>query len=440
MRRQLRHIDAGAAQVLRVADAGFRHTDGETALGHIVRARHQSCLDCLQAHRVDLFFEFDIDRGIAVFQVVDEAQVFAARQTARRDAHQHHGVAGPLDVLRDVVLGLLDQPHHSDHRCRVDGSLRVLIVEAHIAADHGRVQGAAGRRESFDALLELPVILGLHGVAEVEAVGDCERPAAGANDVAGRLGHGEHGALVRVQVTIAAVAVDAEGERLAGSRDGDDGRIRSRAHQHRRLVLEGETPVGGCFAGDRRGIEQRQQHGIAVPGLGDLVKRQALGLPQPGGFLGRSIIKRRIFGQRLHRHFGHDLAVLLDAEHAVRRDRADPGDRNAPLPEDGDRLVFPSFLEDREHPLLGFAEQDFIGRHFRLALRDQRHIELDPRAATRRRLAGRANQPGGPHVLHPGHQSFPDQLKARLAQAFAKLGVADRDRTRGRCRLVGDFL
>ena len=67
-------------------------------------------------------------------------------------------------------------------------------------------------RETRDRLLHLPVDLGPVRICKVEAIGDGQRMSAGGDDVARRLGDGELGAEVWVEVAVARVAVGRDRE------------------------------------------------------------------------------------------------------------------------------------------------------------------------------------------------------------------------------------
>ena len=79
-----------------------------------------------------------------------------------------------------------------------DAAERRLVVQADVAA--GDRDAECGRRlgQAADRLGQLPVRLGHVRVAEVEAVGEPERPSAGDADVARALGHGQRRAERRV--------------------------------------------------------------------------------------------------------------------------------------------------------------------------------------------------------------------------------------------------
>ena len=88
---------------------------------------------------------------------------------------------------------------------------------------------AARLADAFDRLRELPHDRRPLGIAEVQAVGRAERPRAGARDVARRLGHGQHRAAVRIEVAVAAVAVDRHRQRAVGALDAHDAGAHARA-------------------------------------------------------------------------------------------------------------------------------------------------------------------------------------------------------------------
>ena len=91
----------------------------------------------------------------------------------------------------------------------IDGAGGTLVVEGDVAAGDRRAERAAGVGDAAAGLAELEEHLGLLRVAEVEAVGDAERPRAGAGDVARRLGHGGLAALVGIERDEPGVAVHA---------------------------------------------------------------------------------------------------------------------------------------------------------------------------------------------------------------------------------------
>src|SRR5207248_3987730 len=123
--------------------------------------------------------------------------------------------AGQTDQEDEVPVGaeprhqspvvVVDDADHPDHRGRVDGAALGVVVEADIAADDRQVERATGVGEPAGGLLQLPVDLRLVRVAEVQAVGDGDRPGAGGDDVASRFGDRDLGTQVGVELAVAAV-------------------------------------------------------------------------------------------------------------------------------------------------------------------------------------------------------------------------------------------
>src|SRR5205823_1987693 len=87
-----------------------------------------------------------------------------------------------------------------------------LVVERDVPRDDRDAEREAGIADPLDPLRELPGDLGLLRVAVVEAVGDCERLAAGARDVARRLEDRRGTAEARVETTLATGGVERDGE------------------------------------------------------------------------------------------------------------------------------------------------------------------------------------------------------------------------------------
>src|SRR5205814_34370 len=91
------------------------------------------------------------------------------------------------------------------------GEAACLVVERDVAGDDGDAEGLGRTRDPLDRLTELPPDLGLLRVAEVEAIGESERLAAGTGDVQRSFHHCRPAGLERVTAP----------ERRAVQRDGD---------------------------------------------------------------------------------------------------------------------------------------------------------------------------------------------------------------------------
>src|SRR5439155_12743744 len=73
-----------------------------------------------------------------------------------------------------------------------------LVVERDVARDDRDPEGSCGMGDTLDRPSELPADLGLLGIAEVEAIGEGERLAASAGDVARGAEDCKHAGAVRI--------------------------------------------------------------------------------------------------------------------------------------------------------------------------------------------------------------------------------------------------
>ena len=72
-----------------------------------------------------------------------------------------------------------------------DGPLDGFVVEADVSADDGDVESAAGIGHAANGLLELPRNRSAFRIAEVQAVGDCQRARAHTREIARCFNNGE---------------------------------------------------------------------------------------------------------------------------------------------------------------------------------------------------------------------------------------------------------
>ena len=134
-----------------------------------------------------------------------------------------------------------------------------LVVERDVAGDDRDAERLAGSRHAFDRLRELPGDLRLLGVAEVEAVGDRERLAAGAGDVARSFEDRQRTARVRVESSDPADSVEADGQAAVGGPEPEHGGVETRAANGARADEVVVTPVDPLAAAKvRRGEEVEQ--------------------------------------------------------------------------------------------------------------------------------------------------------------------------------------
>ena len=89
-----------------------------------------------------------------------------------------------------------------------------------------------------------------------------------------------------------------------------------------------------------------------------------------------------------------------------------------------EHLVFAAFFSHQQHALLALRKHDLVGRHARLALRNEIKFHIQSHAAARTHLAGRAGQSRRAHVLNADNGSCLHGLKAGLHQQLLHEGIA----------------
>src|SRR3984893_1365078 len=156
--------------------------------------------------------------------------VFGASELTKGLADQYHQVIrGPEP--RTANLGhVIDDPDHAYDGGGPERDAAGVVVEADIAGNNRDLQPAARLGHALHRLLQLPEDLPLLRVAEVETVGDGERPSTGRNHVAPSLGDGDGSTQPGVQVAVAAVAVGAQRDCPARALDAHHGGIPARHH------------------------------------------------------------------------------------------------------------------------------------------------------------------------------------------------------------------
>ena len=187
-------------------------------------------------------------------------------------------------------------------------------------------------------------------------------------------------------------------------------------------------PVNPVLGSDRWVAEKLAESGEGI----DCGKFVDAGVGDPGyRSLRFARIERRFIGERFRRNFGGDGAVVAHAHHAVVRYAADLRARHIPFFKNLAHDLFFAALRDDQHSFLRFAQQNFVGRHARLALRHFRQIDFHAGAAAARGLASRAGESGRAHVLNAGDGIGREQFEAGFEQQFFFEWIADLD-----CRAI----
>ena len=336
---------------------------------------------------------------------------------------------------------MLEHADHADDRRRIDRAAVGLIVEAHVAAGNRHVERAAGGRDPLDGFRELPHDRRPLGVSEIQAVGRAARPRAGARHVSSRLGDRQHRAAIRVEVTVAAVAVQRQRKRALRPFNADDSGAEARHVQRVRAHGVVVLAVHPVLAADRGRAEEHQQRRGVVARLRAsrclrLVSREPfrrtqrveielLHLRQIRRRLHRAAIDRRIVGERAVRNVGDNRASILHTQAAIGRDLPDPRCVKIPFLENPLDLLLAPALDDEQHPLLRLGQHDLVRRHAALALWNERDVDLDACAAARSHFRRRAGQPGRAHVLDPDQRVGAHHLQAGFEQELLHERIAD---------------
>ena len=203
---------------------------------------------------------------------------------------------------------------------------------------------------------------------------------AGASHVARGFRDSVHRAQPRIEIAPASVAVERHGQPALRALDADHAGIaRARAFHrvglHHVIVLLPDP----ALAADVGTGEQSLQIGGEVAASASLmcsgISRGDRRLPA----LQRTLVDRRIVGERLVGNLGDDFAVVQHAHLAVGGDAADFDRVQSPLLEDAKNFLLAAFLRHQQHALLRFAEHDLVRRHAGFALRHEVEFDLDAR-------------------------------------------------------------
>ena len=355
-------------------------------------------------------------------------QVFAPPELQLVFAQKEDGVTLVLERLRAHAVHVLDEPNHPDRRRRIYSRAARLVVEAHVAARHRRVEPAAGLGEAGHRLAELPHDLGVLGVPEVEAVGDRQRLRARAGDVSRGLGQRQRRPGVGVEVAEAAVAVGRDRYPLLRPLDPHDRGVRTGRHDgvdHDHVVVLLPDPA---LAREVRRGDEADERLLHVGRDRHRLELQALRLTQVCGLGDRPLIDRGLVDDRRNRYVGDALALQRDARAAAVGDLAHHRDVEVPLLEYLLNLFLAPLLGDEEHPLLRLGEHRLIGGHPLGALGHEIQVHLHAAAGAVGHLECRAGEPGGAHVLDADYRVRRHELEAGLEQELLGERVPHLDR------------
>src|SRR5687768_10721040 len=139
---------------------------------------------------------------------MDRGQILAAAYLTKIIAEQHHCRANRFERSRGGFRRIVEQADDAQYRRRENRAAFGFVVQADVAAGYRGRECAAGIADPAHGFRDLPHDLRPLWIAEVQVIGGADWFATGAGDIARRLSDGQHRALVRVEKTEAAVAVD----------------------------------------------------------------------------------------------------------------------------------------------------------------------------------------------------------------------------------------
>ena len=147
-------------------------------------------------------------------------------------------------------------------------------------------------------------------------------------------------------------------------------------------------------------------------------------------------VARRLIDQGASRQLASQLPLELATHHGLVDDPTDRDRRQLEPREDRLDLRLPSRLDDQQHPLLGFGEQQLERVHEALAAGHAIEVDLRTTAASGGQLGKCAGQTGRAQVLHRDHRVGMRELETRLHQQLLQEWVTYLDRRAARVSIL----
>ena len=262
---------------------------------------------------------------------LDLALVEGAAEVAASAADQQQRLVRRLQRHGAHAIQIGDQPEGADLRRGQDADAAGLVVEGDVAGDDREVQRPAGLGHSLDAADELAHDGRPLGIAEVEAVGDGQRPRADGGEVAPGLRHRLRPARGGIGGAVAGRAVGGEREALGRAVDAHHGGIAARrlhrVRHHHVIVLLPDPALGAEIGRGQQPLQRLQRLGRRCAGRGgrDIRQRRGARRERVG-----PLVDRRLVHQRAHRQVAHHGAAGPEHEAARIGHPADDGEVHAP--------------------------------------------------------------------------------------------------------------
>ena len=312
-----------------------------------------------------------------------------------------------------------------------------VVVEGNVAASYRGFQLPTGLGQAAAGHRQLPIARGRFRGGEIEVVGNSNRFGPHTTEVAGRLRHRRHAPPLRIKghPTVGTIQRGRHPPlaRLQGPRTLLEAQAQHSGiggpWQHHCVGLHLVVvlaPHPG-LAGDGWVIQQLQQHRLDRLGL---QRRQAALLPTPMGLnrLGRfrqqlPLVNGRVFRQGPGRHLRRHRPVLQHPHQLLLQHPAHHRRLQSPAPEAFHQRLLAARLHHKQHPFLGFRQQEVVGGHPRFPGGHQIQIQLDAHMALGGHLGAAAGEASGTHVLGGQHITAFKGLKAGLNQSLLQKRV-----------------
>ena len=136
------------------------------------------------------------------------------------------------------------------------------------------------------------------------------------------------------------------------------------------------------------------------------------------------VVNRRVIGEGIGRHLGGNFTVLNNPHDVAFKHAAHHGRLEAPAAKTGHQDLLLAWLHHKEHALLGFTEQELIGRHPDFPGGHLVEVELHPNPTFGSHLRTATGEAGGTHVLGGHHITTLESLQTGFDQALLQKGIA----------------
>ncbi len=318
-------------------------------------------------------------------------------------------------------MHIFEKANDSNHGRGINTFTQSFVVEADIPASDRSIELLAGLGHAVNHLRKLPHDVRLFGIAEIKAVRSANRSRAGTCHFARSFSDRVHRSQARVEITPSPIPVERHRQPAFRSLDANHARIPgagrvNRIGLHHVIVLLPHPALRADVGTGEQSFELRRE----IAAFREVNVRRHLALDRWFPASERTLIDRRIIGQRGIRNLRDNFAVLQHAHLRIARNAANFDRIQAPLLKYAEYLVFAPFLRDQQHALLRLAQHDLVRSHARFALRNAIQFNLNAGAAARAHFARGACEAGRAHILNSDNGARLHGFKASLEQQLFK--------------------